>query len=78
LSSPQAYLDTISVDKALQVRARLTPAYQEGFRIIFLVGAASCGLAFFTVLFMMPQLELSEPDAKIEEEGRKTHQSGAK
>lgn len=81
LSSPQAYLDTIDSQAASHIRERLAPAYREGFQIVFLAGAASCAFAFVVVLFMIPQLDLSERDAKPgeeEEEERKTQQASEK
>lgn len=74
LSNPQSYLGTVSDGEADRIRGILIPAYRKGFRVIFIVGAALCALAFVVALFMMPQVELSRPDdAKLKEEGHKAY-----
>lgn len=56
------------------MRSVLVPAYRQGFRVIFLVGASLAAFAFVIAWFMMPQVELSRPDdEKLKEEGRKEH-----
>lgn len=75
LGNPQTYLDTVPDDKAELIRSHLTPAYQDSFRVIFLVGAGLCAFAFVVAFFMMPQVELSRPDdAKLKEEGRRAQE----
>ena len=74
LRSPQSYMGTVSEDEADRIRSILAPAYRKGFRVIFLVGAGLCALAFVVAFFMMPQVELSRPDdAKLKEEGRQAY-----
>lgn len=75
LSNPQSYLGKVSDDEADRIRDSLIPAYREGFRVVFIVGAALCAFAFVIAFFMMPQVELSRPDdAKLKEEGRKAYE----
>ena len=74
LSNPQSYLGTVPEVEADRIRGILIPAYRKGFRVIFIVGAALCAVAFVVAFFMMPQVELSRPDdAKLKEEGRKAY-----
>ncbi|KAI0884042.1 MFS general substrate transporter [Annulohypoxylon maeteangense] len=74
LSSPQSYLSSLPADEAQRIRSMLIPAYRQGFRVIFLVGASLAALAFVIAWFMMPQVELRRPDdEKLKEEGRKEH-----
>ena len=74
LSSPQSYLSTLPADEAQRIRSMLVPAYRQGFRVIFLVGASLAAFAFVIAWFMMPQVELRRPDdEKLKEEGRKEH-----
>lgn len=62
-----------------QIRASLTLAYKEGFRIIFIVGAALNAIAFVAAWFLMPQIELArEDDAQLKEEGKKRHEERLK
>ncbi|KAI4864959.1 MFS general substrate transporter [Hypoxylon rubiginosum] len=72
ISSPQSYLSSLHPDDAQRIRSVLVPAYRNGFRIIFLVGASLAAFAFVVAWFMMPQVELSRPDdEKLKEEGRR-------
>ncbi|KAG9254291.1 MFS general substrate transporter [Emericellopsis atlantica] len=72
LSNPQSHLQDLPDNEAGRVRDIITPAYRRGFRIIFIVGAGLCALAFVVAWFMMPQVELSRPDDdKLKEEGRR-------
>ncbi|KAJ6446504.1 MFS drug transporter [Purpureocillium lavendulum] len=72
LSNPQTFLETVSVAEAQRIRDILIPAYWQGFRVIFIVGASLAAFAFVLAFFLMPQVELSRPDdAKLKEEGKK-------
>lgn len=62
LTSPQAYLAKQSPERAGHIRSVLVPAYQKGFRIIFIVGAALAALAFFLSCWLMPQVGLKRSD----------------
>ncbi|KJZ74042.1 hypothetical protein HIM_06491 [Hirsutella minnesotensis 3608] len=71
LSNPQAFLEKASPEEAQRIRSILIPAYRQGFRVIFIVGASLAALAFVLAFCLMPQVELSRPDdAKLKEEGR--------
>ncbi|KAI6778491.1 putative transporter-like protein [Emericellopsis cladophorae] len=79
LSNPQSHLQDLPDNEAGRVRDIITPAYRRGFRIIFVVGAGLCALAFVVAWFMMPQVELSRPDdAKLKEEGRRDQKTAKK
>ena len=72
LSSPQNYLSKLSAEDAEHVRDVLTPAYQRGFRIIFIIGASLTALAFFLAIWLMPQVGLNRADDQaLKEEGKK-------
>lgn len=72
LSSPQNYLSKLSTKDADHVRDVLTPAYQKGFRIIFLISASLAAVAFFLAIWLMPQVGLNRADDKaLKEEGKK-------
>ncbi|KAG8416610.1 hypothetical protein J3458_007184 [Metarhizium acridum] len=74
LSNPQEYLREVSPEEADRIRAILFPAYQRGFRIIFIIGASLAAFAFVLAFFLMPQVELSRPDdQKLKEEAQKAH-----
>lgn len=48
------------------------PAYQRGFRIVFIIGASLAALAFFLAMALMPQVELNRADdARLKEEGKR-------
>ena len=50
----------------------MTPAYQKGFRIIFIVGASLATFAFLLAVFLMPQVGLNRADDQaLKEEGKK-------
>ncbi|KAI0160049.1 MFS general substrate transporter [Hypoxylon sp. FL1284] len=71
VSSPQSYLSSLHPDDALRIRSVLVPAYRDGFRVIFIVGASLAAFAFVIAWLMMPQVELSRPDdEKLKKEGR--------
>ncbi|KKZ63852.1 hypothetical protein EMCG_01805 [[Emmonsia] crescens] len=72
LRSPNTYLSALSQSEAIRVRSVLVPAYQRGFRIIFLISAGLSVLAFFLSLFLMPQVALKRPDDEaLKEEGKR-------
>ncbi|KAJ5681702.1 uncharacterized protein N7477_001642 [Penicillium maclennaniae] len=72
LSSPQTYLSQQSVENANHIRSVLIPAYQKGFRIIFIIGASLAALAFFLAFGLMPQLGLKRTDDEaLKKEGEK-------
>jgi hypothetical protein len=72
LASPESYLAKLPQDEARRIRNLITPAYRDGFRVIFIITAASATLAFFVALILMPQVELKRPDdEKQKEEARK-------
>lgn len=51
----------------------LIPAYQSGFRIIFIIGASLAALAFFLSWWLVPQVGLRRDDdeaLKVEGERR--------
>ncbi|KAI9044278.1 putative MFS drug transporter [Aspergillus affinis] len=71
LSSPQNYLSQLPAEEADHARSLLIPAYQKGFRIIFIIGAALSALAFFLAAWLMPQVSLNrDDDEKLKQEGR--------
>jgi hypothetical protein len=72
LSSPRDFMDSVATDEAARIRAAVLPAYRQGFRIIFLIGASLASLAFILCFFLMPQVELNRADDKqLKEEGKK-------
>ncbi|KAL1962023.1 hypothetical protein VTN77DRAFT_667 [Rasamsonia byssochlamydoides] len=72
LTSPQTYLSTLPAESATEIRAVLIPAYQRGFRIVFIIGASLAVVAFFLAVVLMPQVELVRPDdEKLKEEARR-------
>ncbi|KAL2368055.1 hypothetical protein RJ035_000551 [Blastomyces gilchristii] len=76
LKSPGSFLSTLPESEAVRVRSVLVPAYQKGFRIIFLIGAGLAALAFFLAVFLMPQVTLERPDDDaLKEEGKKSIQA---
>jgi phosphotransferase system glucose/maltose/N-acetylglucosamine-specific IIC component len=48
-----------------KTRIAVLAAYQHGFRIVFWVGAALAGLAFFVALAMMKQVNLDREDDEV-------------
>ncbi|KAH7396397.1 major facilitator superfamily domain-containing protein [Pyrenochaeta sp. MPI-SDFR-AT-0127] len=79
LDSPDIFQHSFREDRTEIVRAALASAYREGFRIVFIVGAALNALAFLAAWFLMPQVELNRQDDKqLKEEGlrRDTEQRG--
>ncbi|KAJ5090566.1 hypothetical protein N7532_009250 [Penicillium argentinense] len=77
LSSPQTYLSKQSAESAQHIRSVLIPAYQKGFRVIFIIGAALSALAFFLACWLMPQVGLKRADdEKLKEEAKKRIEKG--
>lgn len=75
LSNPQTFLTSVSPQEAERIRSILVPAYRQGFRVIFLVGASLAALAFVLAFVLMPQVELTRSDdAKLKEEGRRAQE----
>lgn len=72
LSSPRTFLSKQSTENADRIRSVLIPAYQKGFRIIFIIGASLAALAFFLAYGLMPQLGLKRADDEaLKKEGEK-------
>ncbi|KAI4961013.1 hypothetical protein J4E86_000038 [Alternaria arbusti] len=72
LDSPDMFRESVGQERTNLVRAALAAAYQQGFRIVFIVGAVLNALAFVAAWFLMPQVELSrKDDAQLKEEGKK-------
>ncbi|KAK2774707.1 hypothetical protein FQN53_003514 [Emmonsiellopsis sp. PD_33] len=72
LRSPETYLSTLPAPEATRIRSILIPAYQTGFRIIFLIGAGLAAFAFVLSVFFMPQVALNRADDEaLKAEGRK-------
>lgn len=79
LGNPQTFLDTVSPSEAERIRSVLIPAYRQGFRIIFLIGADVASLAFVLSFLLMPQVYLTRPDdSRLKEEGRKAYEKRGK
>lgn len=75
LNSPDLFRESFGTQRMDQIRVTLTSAYKEGFRIIFIVGAALNAIAFVAAWFLMPQVELArKDDAQLKEEGQKRHE----
>ena len=54
----------------------MIPAYQKGFRIIFIVGASLAALAFCLACVLMPQVGLKRADDDVlKEEAKKRVQA---
>ena len=72
LSSPRTFLSKQSAENASHIQSVLIPAYQKGFRIIFIIGASLAALAFFMAYGLMPQLGLKRADDEaLKKEGEK-------
>ena len=71
LDQPEQVLNSFPADQSERVRAALIPAYQKGFRTIFVVGACLAAFAFWLTAFLMPQMELGRPDdEKLKQKAR--------
>jgi hypothetical protein len=72
LDSPDMFREAAGQELADLVRAALASAYQQGFRLVFIVGAVLNAIAFIAAWFLMPQVELDrKDDAQLKEEGKK-------
>ncbi|KAJ5731180.1 uncharacterized protein N7483_005688 [Penicillium malachiteum] len=72
LASPSTFLSRQSDWDAAHIRSVLIPAYQKGFRIIFLIGASLSALAFILAFCLIPHVELNRADdATLKEEAKK-------
>ncbi|KAG9193675.1 hypothetical protein G6011_03710 [Alternaria panax] len=72
LDSPDVFRESVGQERTDQIRAVLTSAYQQGFRIVFIIGAVLNALAFIAAWFLMPQVELNrKDDAQLKEEGKR-------
>ncbi|KAJ6015614.1 hypothetical protein N7540_010205 [Penicillium herquei] len=72
LASPSTFLSRQSDSDAAHIRSVLIPAYQKGFRIIFLIGASLSALAFVLAFFLIPHVGLNRADdATLKEEAKK-------
>lgn len=72
MRSPDGYLAKLPKEEADNIRAMMTPAYQAGFQLIFIVGAALAAFAFVLAVFLMPQVGLQRPDDEaLKAEGKK-------
>ncbi|CAN9240191.1 unnamed protein product [Alternaria alternata] len=72
LDTPDMFRDSVGHERTDLIRAALASAYQQGFRVVFIVGAVLNALAFIAAWFLMPQVELSrKDDAQLKEEGKK-------
>ncbi|RGP60402.1 hypothetical protein FLONG3_10868 [Fusarium longipes] len=75
LANPQSFLETVTPSEAKVIQSVLIPAYREGFRIIFLIGAGVASLAFVLAFILMPQVNLTRPDdLRLKEEGRRAYE----
>ncbi|KAF5239453.1 hypothetical protein FAUST_4936 [Fusarium austroamericanum] len=75
LENPQSFFGTVAPDEAERIRSVLIPAYRQGFRIIFLIGAGAASLAFVLAFVLMPQVNLIRPDdLRLKEEGRTVYE----
>ncbi|CEI65858.1 unnamed protein product [Fusarium venenatum] len=75
LGNPQSFLDTVSSNEAKRIRSVLIPAYRQGFRIIFVIGAGAASLAFILAFILMPQVNLTRSDdSRLKEEGRRAYE----
>ncbi|OBS28094.1 hypothetical protein FPOA_02034 [Fusarium poae] len=74
LGNPQSFLDTVPFNEAERIRSVLIPAYRQGFRIIFLMGAGAASLGFILAFILMPQVNLGrKDDSRLKEEGRRAY-----
>ncbi|KAM5436664.1 hypothetical protein McanCB56680_000366 [Microsporum canis] len=71
MQSPSKYLATQRPDEAERIRSVLIPAYQKGFRIVFILCSALASLAFVLAFFLMPHISLKRADDKaLKDEAR--------
>jgi MFS family permease len=69
LNQPETALASLHNEK---IREALIPAYEQAFRVVFIVGAALAAASFFLALFLLPQVDLNRADdSALKEEGKK-------
>lgn len=74
LNSPGIFRESFGEQRTEIARSALGSAYRDGFKIIFIVGAALNAFSFFAAWFLMPQVALErKDDEKLKEEGRRRH-----
>jgi hypothetical protein len=79
IGNPHDYLSSLPAAEGQSLRAALTPAYKQGFRVIFLVGATLAALAFVLAYFLMPQVALDrDDDSKLKEQAREASNGSEK
>ncbi|PYI24323.1 cephamycin export protein cmcT [Aspergillus violaceofuscus CBS 115571] len=66
LRNPTTYLANLPAAEAAQLRAAILPVYQQGFRIIFRIGAGMAAVAVVVVWALIPQVELEVSSPKEE------------
>lgn len=70
-NQPQQTMSSLPADQRARIQAALVPAYQRGFRTVFIVGASLAALGTVFAGFLMPQVELNRPDdEKLKQEAR--------
>ncbi|KAK2873628.1 hypothetical protein FQN49_002217 [Arthroderma sp. PD_2] len=74
VQSPGNYLATRSPDEAERIRSVLIPAYQKGFRIIFILCSGLAAVAFVLAFFLMPHISLKRADDKTLKEEAKSRE----
>lgn len=78
LAHPSTFLSAQSAEEAAHIRSVLIPAYQKGFRIIFLIEAGLSALAVLLAGWLIPQVGLNRADDDaLKEEGKKRAQKGS-
>ncbi|KAG9233285.1 major facilitator superfamily domain-containing protein [Amylocarpus encephaloides] len=71
MNDPEKFISELAPDSGDEVRRASILAYQQAFRVIFLVGAALAVVAVFVALVLMPQIDLArEDDDKLREEAK--------
>jgi predicted MFS family arabinose efflux permease len=70
-SSSGSLLSSSSAAHRVDVSATVLAAYQRGFRIVFLLGAALAALSFLLAALLMPQIEIKHEE-KVKEDGERS------
>ncbi|KAF3482152.1 tetracycline efflux protein [Arthroderma uncinatum] len=78
VQSPSNYLATHNPEEAKRIRAVLLPAYQKGFRIIFILCSSLAVAAFVLAFFLMPHITLKRPDDKALKEEAKSREDATR
>lgn len=74
LNSPGIFREAFGEQRTEMARIALASAYRDGFKIIFIVGAALNAFSFFLAWFLMPQVALErKDDDQLKAEGQKRH-----